>query len=185
MPANLIETGTSGTRTHQLNEGVVRLGRAEDNDVVVASPHISEHHAEIAWDGTRHLIRDLGSKNGSFVNGERLSPSRTPSEKRALTDGDEVVLAGVRLVYRRPESTLTLTQRRGLVVDRDRLEVWVDGRRVMLPPKVFTAISVLDARRGKVVSRDEFARLVWPEHGGITSDDSIDDVLKKLRRALG
>jgi cytochrome P450 / NADPH-cytochrome P450 reductase len=62
----------------------LRIGRAEDNDLVVPDPSVSGHHAELrtAPDGCR--IVDLGSMNGTFVNDQRVAAAI------ALHDGDVV-----------------------------------------------------------------------------------------------
>ena len=53
------------------DEGVV-LGRSRDCDCVLAEPSVSRRHAELRRDGARWLLRDLGSRNGTRVNGVRL-----------------------------------------------------------------------------------------------------------------
>jgi hypothetical protein len=50
----------------------VTLGRSRDCDCVLAEPSVSRRHAELRRDGTRWLLRDLGSRNGTRVNGARL-----------------------------------------------------------------------------------------------------------------
>ena len=52
------------------------IGRASDNDLVVAHPSVSAHHAELHFDGEQFLLRDLSSSNGTFVNGERITYAR-------------------------------------------------------------------------------------------------------------
>ncbi len=59
-----------------LAEGTLRIGRHEDNDIVLDNPYISRYHAEIISEGARHLIRDLGSTSGTFANGERITQRR-------------------------------------------------------------------------------------------------------------
>ena len=54
-----------------LPQGVV-LGRSRDCDCVLAEPSVSRRHAELRRDGARWLLRDLGSRNGTRVNGVRL-----------------------------------------------------------------------------------------------------------------
>ncbi len=49
------------------------IGRAADNDFVIDDPEISRHHARLVWDGRQVIIEDLGSANGTFVNGVRLT----------------------------------------------------------------------------------------------------------------
>jgi pSer/pThr/pTyr-binding forkhead associated (FHA) protein len=55
-----------------LPERTVILGRSRDCDCVLAEPSVSRRHAELRREGGRWLIRDLGSRNGTRVNGVRL-----------------------------------------------------------------------------------------------------------------
>lgn len=50
----------------------VRVGRAPDNDVVVADPEVSAYHLVLDWDGDRLRAHDPGSTNGTFVDGGRV-----------------------------------------------------------------------------------------------------------------
>jgi ABC transport system ATP-binding/permease protein len=47
---------------------ILRIGRAPDNDLVIADPSVSGHHAELRTTGGITRIVDLGSRNGTFVN---------------------------------------------------------------------------------------------------------------------
>jgi hypothetical protein len=67
------------------------LGRANDNATIFHDPRVSRHHARIVADGDGLAIEDLGSSNGTFMNGElirraRLSPGAT------LTLGDTTLV---------------------------------------------------------------------------------------------
>jgi hypothetical protein len=53
-------------------EGSVTLGRSRECDCVLADPSVSRRHAELRREGTRWVLRDLGSRNGTRVNGARL-----------------------------------------------------------------------------------------------------------------
>ncbi len=69
--------------------GTVTVGRRTGNDVVLSGdPYVSSRHAELLCDATGCYIVDLGSTNGTMVNGRKL----TPDEKQLLLDGDEVVI---------------------------------------------------------------------------------------------
>jgi pSer/pThr/pTyr-binding forkhead associated (FHA) protein len=60
----------------EVTSGRVLVGRGEDCDVVLDDLSASRHHAAIAvLPGARPVLEDLGSANGTFVNGRRLTPS--------------------------------------------------------------------------------------------------------------
>ena len=56
--------------------GIVRLGRAADNDVVLANPRISRYHAQLRWIEPSWLLYDLDSTNGSWVDEEPVTAVR-------------------------------------------------------------------------------------------------------------
>jgi pSer/pThr/pTyr-binding forkhead associated (FHA) protein len=71
--------------------GPVTVGRGRDADLVLADELVSRHHAQITPSGSGAVVEDLGSRNGTFVNGEAIhGPTR-------LTPGDQLQL-GVTLV---------------------------------------------------------------------------------------
>ena len=59
----------------------VVIGRGRGADIVVAEPTMSRAHAAIGFDGKRFFVQDLGSTNGTKLNGER-------AERAELTHGD-------------------------------------------------------------------------------------------------
>jgi ABC transport system ATP-binding/permease protein len=69
----------SPTTFHQLSLGrVMRIGRALENELVVSDLQVSRHHAEFtAHPDGRFEIRDLGSHNGTYVNGQPIAKSGT------------------------------------------------------------------------------------------------------------
>ncbi|NDJ85617.1 MAG: VWA domain-containing protein [Chloroflexi bacterium] len=52
-----------------LPDGVLRIGRAADNDIVMTEPAVSEYHCQITQQGDDFILEDLGSTNGTFANG--------------------------------------------------------------------------------------------------------------------
>jgi hypothetical protein len=74
----------------------VTVGTLESNDVVVDAQGVSRVHAVFERFGDAWCVRDLGSRNGTFVNGGRIIG------ERALHSGDEVVLGRLRLLFRAP-----------------------------------------------------------------------------------
>jgi len=67
-----------------LNGTTTRIGRLDDNDVVLDGEDVSRHHAVIADTGTGFMITDLRSTNGVEVGGQRIRTSA------ALADGDRI-----------------------------------------------------------------------------------------------
>ncbi len=73
--AGLRLRGEVGGRTVKLPlpQSDSRIGSHPDNEIVIAEPYISRHHAVLRVDGARVTVEDLGSRNGTFVNGQRVS----------------------------------------------------------------------------------------------------------------
>ncbi|WP_424214449.1 FHA domain-containing protein [Streptomyces sp. BI20] len=70
----------SPTTFHQIAVGhVMRIGRALDNELVVSDLQVSRHHAEFRATAGRFEIHDLGSHNGTYVNGQPLAKSGSAS----------------------------------------------------------------------------------------------------------
>ena len=69
----------------------VKLGRDPRSDVMLRHARVSSHHAEVASGGGLLLVTDLGSKNGTRVNGTRIAP-RTPT---AVDVGDSLAFGPV------------------------------------------------------------------------------------------
>lgn len=86
-----VETGGGETIEYALG-AVARIGRAEDNDICVQSRGMSRHHAEIVATLSGFTLRDLGSQNGTVVNGERVA-------ERPLADGDQIALGDARIRF--------------------------------------------------------------------------------------
>jgi len=68
-------------------QGLIVLGRSKSCDLTIPSPDASRRHAEIHCEQGRYLLRDLGSTNGSFVNGKQI-------EERPLETGDRIGIGG-------------------------------------------------------------------------------------------
>src|SRR2546426_4387589 len=71
----------------------VTLGRSRDNTIVLQDEHASRHHAQIVRDEDRWVLHDLGTLNGTFINGQRIAQP-TP-----LEDGQIVGIADMRLRF--------------------------------------------------------------------------------------
>ena len=83
--------GPSGVLDLEVAGRVMTIGRAPDNDVVLDDPLVSGTHAALERVGSAWSIRDLGSRNGTFVNDTRLSG------ERIIAATDEIRLGGTML----------------------------------------------------------------------------------------
>jgi DNA-binding winged helix-turn-helix (wHTH) protein len=87
-----------------LRPGENVLGRVDEGVLWIDSPSVSRRHARIRVEGGQATLEDLGSKNGTFWRGERVS------SPVVLADGDEIRLGKVPLILRiRPADATTLT----------------------------------------------------------------------------
>lgn len=95
----LLVSGPDGSdgqmqRTYELASPVTMLGRGTDCDLRLVDPGVSRHHAELRVEDDEVVLVDLGSTNGTFVNGE-------PIRRVALIDGTRITLGRTTLVFRR------------------------------------------------------------------------------------
>jgi hypothetical protein len=81
-------------RTYEISTPLVILGRGTDCDLRLVDPGVSRHHAEIRVEDGEVVLVDLGSTNGTFVNGQ-------PVRRVPLADGTRVTLGRTTLVFRR------------------------------------------------------------------------------------
>lgn len=71
--------------------GEVTLGRKNDNTVVLSDPYVSSHHIRFFRNEGRYVVEDMGSTNGTLLNGEKLKM------KTYLKDGDVISIGGLSL----------------------------------------------------------------------------------------
>src|SRR5207247_7527516 len=82
-------TSADNLQTYELKSGVTAVvGRAPTSDIPVFDPTISRRHAELVPDDRGVHVRDLGSSNGTFLNGSRI-------ENGTVTVGDTVTFGKV------------------------------------------------------------------------------------------
>jgi len=89
----MVEISIQG-KEYVLHEGVTILGRGVEADIIIDSSKVSRIHARFIVRGDTVEIEDLGSKNGTFVNGERITT------KRAVSATDTIKIANIPCVLR-------------------------------------------------------------------------------------
>jgi hypothetical protein len=184
-PMLVLVDGESSTRWLLRSERTV-VGRDPSSDILIADRQISRRHAEIVRTGGDFVLRDCASKNGTFVNGERVEGDFV------LEDGDEIQLAlCCRLIFVGAGATAPLGSFLAgggpLRLDERSHAVWVNG--VELDPPLsaaqFRLLTLLWSEPGRVFNRAEVAEAVWPgeESEGIT-EQAMDALVRRLRERL-
>lgn len=89
----LVRTGKGDPVRFELSAPLIGIGRDHDNDLIVDDPGVSRHHCQLKLQQGLYALTDLGSSNGTAVNGRRVS-------EVALRDGDVIALGGTTVEYR-------------------------------------------------------------------------------------
>ena len=92
LPASLLVSGSS--RVFLVDKPVIRIGRGEENDLVLDSVYVSRTHAELRYEAGVYTVVDLGSTGGIYVNGEKY-------DRCVLSEGDVITLANTHLIFGR------------------------------------------------------------------------------------
>ncbi len=188
QPLLVIYKGTLAGTRWPIDKDTVTMGRASDCEIVLAERQISRYHARLEADDEGYLLRDLGSKNGTFVNGERVR-----GQPYRLRDGDEVSLAlAIQMGFVAGDATLPLEDMADIVYP-DQLVVEASARRVRLgrqeldpplSPAQFTLLTLLIEGAGAVVTRQDVIDAVWPDALGGVTDQAVDALVYRLRERL-
>jgi DNA-binding winged helix-turn-helix (wHTH) protein len=100
-----------------LNEGENILGREARDTITLNAATVSRRHARIIVTGDEATVEDLGSKNGTYLSGERLTA------RARICDGDRLLIGAVPLIFRvhrSAETTITRTAKDGSIPSRPR-----------------------------------------------------------------
>lgn len=182
----ILQRGGENGLTWPLEHRTLTIGRSGDCDIVLDDRQISRLHARVVWRGDHYEIEDLGSKNGTHLNGRDVV---TP---QPLHDGDEIQVAlRYKLAFVDAGATAPLSLDvpvvpKGLRLDAAGRRVYVNGKPLEPPlsAQQYRLLEVLLGASGVVV-RDDIVRAVWPDalDGGV-SEQSIDALVRRLRERL-
>ena len=142
LPAPFLKFEDGDEREIPLNSGNVwKIGRTEQHAVVLPDDMVSRNHAMIQHEGGEFYLIDMGSRNGSFVNGRRLTAPV------ALRDGDRLVFGEARLCFHNPAQVAASAAARGSP------EVLERGQTVALFKQANISVLVADIRGFTVLAQ--------------------------------
>lgn len=176
-------------------EDSLLIGRDPDCDITIPSRQVSRHHARLTREGEQVLLEDLGSKNGTYCNGQ---PVRIVT---LLHDGDILQIAlAQQFVFLTSDATISLesdlpidalrqigTERGRLKLDAGSRRVWIAGKEVIPPLSAaqFSLLETLYVHQGAVVSRPALITAIWGEEDAIgVSEQALDALVRRLRERL-
>jgi DNA-binding winged helix-turn-helix (wHTH) protein len=170
-----------------IDSDVFTIGRGGDCELVLPERQVSRYHVKIHFDNGRYILEDLGSKNGTHLNGTQIQGTSP------LQDGDEIQIAlAVKLVFVGTDATLPLTFdpptiTGNLIIDKAQRSVTISGQTLDPPLSLaqFRLLELLYEGEGAVCSRDEIVETVWPGTDGLgVSEQAIDALVRRLRDRL-
>jgi pSer/pThr/pTyr-binding forkhead associated (FHA) protein len=88
----VVRRGPQPNQTYDLTKDITTLGRDITNDIVINDPEVSRHHLRITRNVEGCTLEDLGSTNGTFVNGQRITGSRPLNNGDMIGLGETVTL---------------------------------------------------------------------------------------------
>lgn len=88
----IVRRGPQPNQIFELTKDAITLGRDITNDITINDPEVSRHHLRITRGADGYTIEDLGSTNGTFINGQRLTGSRAMNRGDMIGLGETVTL---------------------------------------------------------------------------------------------
>jgi pSer/pThr/pTyr-binding forkhead associated (FHA) protein len=182
----MVRQGSSPRSQWTLQGAAIVIGRGDDCHVIISDRQTSRHHARITQTEDGYVLEDLGSKNGTFLNGQTLT---VPT---VLKDGDEIGIAfAAKLGFVDAGATapLLFDDELGPVirVDTEAKRVWVAGQELDPPLSLaqYRLLELLYENRSRVVGREEVVSAVWTEDEAEgVSEQAIDALARRLRERI-
>ncbi len=174
-------------------KGDVIVGRDDTCNVVIQNRQVSRYHARFITLPQGVQLEDLGSKNGTHINGQEVM------EPVILQDGDVIQIAfAQQFIYMSSDSTMPLEipaerpaeavmSNRLLKLDKRSRRVWI-GEDELLPPlsvSQYQLLELLYDNPGRVVARSELIQAVWGKEDVVgISEQALDALIRRLRDRL-
>jgi pSer/pThr/pTyr-binding forkhead associated (FHA) protein len=88
----IMRSGPTPGASFTLEGDQIDIGRDSTNEIVINDAEISRRHARLTFQGGKYVLEDLGSTNGTFVNGQRLAGPRVLKAGEVVSFGEQIVM---------------------------------------------------------------------------------------------
>jgi pSer/pThr/pTyr-binding forkhead associated (FHA) protein len=88
----IMRSGPTPGAAFMLEGDQLTIGRDATNDIVINDAEVSRRHARLTFQGGKYVLEDLGSTNGTFVNGQRLAGPRVLKAGEVVSFGEQIIL---------------------------------------------------------------------------------------------
>ncbi|MBN2318516.1 MAG: SpoIIE family protein phosphatase [Acidobacteria bacterium] len=161
MPVLLVSPQNGEASVITLSDKKIQIGRTWGNDIVLADHFSSSRHAVIFPSGKGYAVRDLGSKNGTFLNGNQIH------EEVLLNRGDEILIGSTRITFEHE-----FEHRVSMVEDADFFSI------------SSTVIQVDDILKDFPLAGPEKTQVEAPGFQRVQRDQNLSAVLTEVSQAL-
>lgn len=190
-PVLVGQTGPLNGQRWMVRESLV-VGRDAGCDVMIPSRQVSRNHVRLLVSSEGTSIEDLGSKNGTHLNGETLS------DIELLNDGDVIQIAfAQQFIFLSSDATMPLEMgtmegmapiQEGLLkLEKSSRQVWI-GDHEVLPPlsaSQFQLLEMLYEQQDRVIPRKEIISEIWGADNAVdVSEQALDALVRRLRDRL-
>jgi len=170
-----------------------QIGRDTDCEIVINDRQVSRKHAVLMKrEDNKIFIEDIGSKNGTFVNGDRIT------YPIALNEGDEIKIAAIQIFYYvSSDATIPLQDQTApnkhdpeinpIFLETRSRRVLINGNELTPPlsDAQYRLLELLFQKEGYVVDRIEIVNAVWGESEAVgVTEQAIDALVRRLRNRI-
>ena len=102
----VMHSGPTPGKTFALEGDVLTIGREASNQIAINDAEISRKHSQLVSQGGKYVLTDLGSTNGTFVNGQRLTGQHVLQPGEVISLGEQISLLFETIVIVDPNATM-------------------------------------------------------------------------------
>ena len=107
----VMHSGPTPGKTFPLEGDLITIGREGDNGIIINDAEISRKHTQFVFQGGKFILTDLGSTNGTFVNGQRLTGQHILQPGEVISLGEQINLLFESIAQVDPNATMLSTGR--------------------------------------------------------------------------